>query len=84
MKTINVILFLVSLIASLYYLFAGWTKPENLVVYSKANIPVWGTRIWAASFFGRQYLGLPNQIICREIVQDAVNPLGDPACERVI
>jgi hypothetical protein len=47
MKTISVILILVSLIASLYYLFAGWTKPESMVVYSRANIPLWGIRIWA-------------------------------------
>ncbi len=47
MKTISVLLILVSLVASLYYLFAGWTKPESMAVYSRANIPVWGIRTWA-------------------------------------
>ncbi len=47
MKTISLILMLISLTASVYYFVAGLTGPENMVVYGRANIPVWGIRIWA-------------------------------------
>ena len=47
MKTTSAILIAVSLVASVYYLVAGLTKPESMVVYTRANVPVWGIRTWA-------------------------------------
>jgi len=47
MKVISVVLIVVSLIASLYYLVVGLTKPEAVIVYNKANIPYWGVQTWA-------------------------------------
>jgi len=46
-KTTSAILIAVSLVASVYYLVAGLTKPESMVVYTRANVPVWGIRTWA-------------------------------------
>jgi hypothetical protein len=48
MKTITVVLAVVSVLASAYYLFAGMTEPESMAVYSRANIPPWGIRASAA------------------------------------
>ena len=42
MKIISAVLILCSLIASLYYLFVGLVKPETMIVYNKANIPLLG------------------------------------------
>jgi len=47
MKTLSAALILVSLAASMYYLFAGLTKPESVLVYNKASIPHWGIQVWA-------------------------------------
>jgi len=38
---------LVSVAASIYYFVAGLTGPENMVVYGRVNVPVWGIRTWA-------------------------------------
>ncbi len=46
-KTLTLVLILVSVLASAYYFFAGLTKPESVVVYSRASIPARGIRTWA-------------------------------------
>jgi hypothetical protein len=46
-KTVSTILIVICLIASLYYLVVGLVKPETVVVYNNANIPLWGIRLWA-------------------------------------
>jgi hypothetical protein len=46
-KTTSLVLALVSVAASVHYFVAGLTGPENMVVYSRANVPVWGIRTWA-------------------------------------
>jgi hypothetical protein len=46
-KAMSAALTLVSVAASIYYFVAGITGPENMVVYGRANVPVWGIRTWA-------------------------------------
>jgi len=46
-KATIAVLTLVSVAASFYYFIAGLTGPENMVVYRRANVPVWGVRAWA-------------------------------------
>ena len=48
MKIISATLILISLTASMYYLFVGLTKPETILVYNKAHIPHWGIQLWAS------------------------------------
>lgn len=38
---------LVSVIASLNYLFVGLVKPETVALYNKVNLPLWGIQLWA-------------------------------------
>ena len=45
MKIISILLILLSSSASMYYLFAGLTKPETLLVYNKANISLLGIQL---------------------------------------
>ncbi len=47
MKAVGLVLTLVSLTASIYYFVAGVIGPERMVVYGRANVPVWGIRTWA-------------------------------------
>lgn len=47
MKVISTFLIILSLSASVYYLFVGLIKPEILLVYNKAGIPHWGIQLWA-------------------------------------
>jgi hypothetical protein len=46
-KAIGAVLTIVSVAASAYYFFAGLSGPENMVVYARVNVPVWGIRTWA-------------------------------------
>jgi hypothetical protein len=43
----SAVLTLVSVAAAAYYFVAGLTEPEKMLVYSRANVPVWGIRTWA-------------------------------------
>jgi hypothetical protein len=46
-KIISTVLILISVIASLYYLFVGLVKSETVALYNRANIPRWGIQTWA-------------------------------------
>jgi hypothetical protein len=43
-RTVSLILFLISLTGSVYYGVAGLTKPESMAVYRRANVPVWAVQ----------------------------------------
>jgi hypothetical protein len=41
----STVLILISAIASIYYMFVGVVKPETVLVYSEANVPLWGIQV---------------------------------------
>lgn len=84
MKIVSALLIIVSLTASMYYLFVGLTKPETVLVYNKASIPHWGIQLWAVTLSVSGMLLLFPQSFKVGVVLLIMNSLFTIACFVVI